>query len=587
MWLARVSGMNRMYNKKAFLIGVCWLSAFVTSANAYAASLYELTDLGLLRITQQESQNLKLHINANNQVVGWLRLGPGNSGKIIGFLWSEANGFSYLPSSTNQNQFNAINNARQIAGVLQDANGFDQAVRWNANFTTPLTLGTLGGSSSVANAINSSGNIAGASETASGIEQAFVWSGSTLIPLTLDERQSSADDINDVGNVAGTIGPFQNSQAFYWSGSAIVELNSIDANVVNSWAGEINNLNQMVGGMEYSFDSSASPRFNRMRAFRWDVGTGLTNLGSEIAHATWANAINNSSLVVGAVMQDFINRQALLWDGEIAYNLNVLTQNAESWNLIDATDINDAGNIVGIGLVEGQYRGFLLKPIVASVATADMSINIRRGSPATKPGARALSINASDQLILEAKNQGPSIATDVAFDIDTNMPITPDDVISDNAICASQADNINCVITTMLVGDEELLTLDLTAVPAGEYDITVDISANELDPGANYDNQISEQLTLTKPLLPIIDPGSGDSTTVDKGTEQQTPSDQDSTEVSDPEGSSEPRNDSSTVSAEGAGSGCTVGSNTALDPLLWLLCGLATLVLLRNKTQLN
>lgn len=52
---------------------------------------------------------------------------------------------------------------------------------------------------------------------------------------------------------------------------------------------------------------------------------------------------------------------AFVYDGSLR-NLNQLLPAGIGWELIEATDINDAGQIVGYGRFQGRIRAFLLTP---------------------------------------------------------------------------------------------------------------------------------------------------------------------------------------------------------------------------------
>jgi hypothetical protein len=71
-----------------------------------------------------------------------------------------------------------------------------------------------------------------------------------------------------------------------------------------------------------------------------------------------AKGINNLGEIVGTS-----DGRAVYWDlsrGQI-YDLNTEETDAQGWHLTDARDINDAGQIVGYGTLNGQVRGFLLE----------------------------------------------------------------------------------------------------------------------------------------------------------------------------------------------------------------------------------
>ena len=45
------------------------------------------------------------------------------------------------------------------------------------------------------------------------------------------------------------------------------------------------------------------------------------------------------------------------------YDLNSLIDPAAGWTLLAASAVNDAGQIVGLGMIHGHIHGFLLNPI--------------------------------------------------------------------------------------------------------------------------------------------------------------------------------------------------------------------------------
>ena len=73
-------------------------------------------------------------------------------------------------------------------------------------------------------------------------------------------------------------------------------------------------------------------------------------------------AVNNAGVVVGAA-QSSTTLTAWSYDSVFGYsNLNSVI-NAPGWVLQSAGDINDAGQIIGAGLFNGQRNSFLLTPI--------------------------------------------------------------------------------------------------------------------------------------------------------------------------------------------------------------------------------
>jgi hypothetical protein len=73
--------------------------------------------------------------------------------------------------------------------------------------------------------------------------------------------------------------------------------------------------------------------------------------------------INHRGDAVGSSMPFSLDSHALLFSGGRAYDLHDLIDPTTGWRLIYAFDINDHGQIVGWGRVDGNWAGFLLDPI--------------------------------------------------------------------------------------------------------------------------------------------------------------------------------------------------------------------------------
>ena len=104
----------------------------------------------------------------------------------------------------------------------------------------------------------------------------------------------------------------------------------------NSYAADINDLGQVVG---YSIDPA--------RAFIWESGQGMTDLGSP--PDSFARAVNNHGQVVGEMRQEtgigLPIWQSFQWERDTGLvDLRDLPGNPP---LINVTDINDAGDILG------------------------------------------------------------------------------------------------------------------------------------------------------------------------------------------------------------------------------------------------
>jgi probable HAF family extracellular repeat protein len=88
--------------------------------------------------------------------------------------------------------------------------------------------------------------------------------------------------------------------------------------------------------------------------------------------ATWnvANAINNSGAIVGRAMfiDGDVSSHAFVYNNGRLQDPNSLIPAGSGWILTSATSVNDAGDIVGSGTLNGQDHTFLLAPMVPAVS---------------------------------------------------------------------------------------------------------------------------------------------------------------------------------------------------------------------------
>jgi len=188
-----------------------------------------------------------------------------------------------------------------------------------------IDLGTLGGSSSRALAVNNAGVVVGAARTSEGSEHAFVWN-----PVTRRMR-----DLGTLGVVAGRDYSFR------------------------SEATGINDHGQIVGN-SCSEEWPAS-----CMAFLWEPRTRQLQPLLRPGASTFARAINNHGVVVG----DLDLTVAAWWTRAQGWQLiNDPSRDADGY--ASATDINDRGQIVGLGSPEipGPDSGET-EPFVFSLAS--------------------------------------------------------------------------------------------------------------------------------------------------------------------------------------------------------------------------
>lgn len=210
-----------------------------------STSTYELLDAN-------SEVNAAFGINNNGQVVGaYIGTGEGP-----GLLWQ--------PHSTTPTLLNwlvgysgswarGINDKGEIVGHLAgyQSSMDDHAALWHTDSTTPIELGTLGGSGSNAAGINNNSQVVGSAYTSNGNLHATLWQTGLSMPIdlgTLGGRSSWADAINNNGDMVGTSYTSDGTiHASLWlaGSTTAVDLGTLGSN--NSYAYDINDNGQVVG----------------------------------------------------------------------------------------------------------------------------------------------------------------------------------------------------------------------------------------------------------------------------------------------------------------------------------------------------
>jgi probable HAF family extracellular repeat protein len=246
-----------------------------------------------------------------------------------------------------------INDAGQVVGGSYLA-GDSGPVAFLYTGGTMSSLGTLGGSASSAASINSAGQIAGYSYTSNDVAMhAVLFSAGSVIDLgTLGGPSSSALAVNSAGQVTGDsdTADFQN-HAFLFSGGVMSDVGTLGGSF--STPNGLNDLGQVVG------DSSTSNNV-ATHAFVYSGGQ-MFDLGTLNGGDSSAAGINNSGQVVGQ-STDSTGTRAFLSRNGVMTDLNTLLPANSGWVLLTADFINDAGQIAGSGVFNGNYTSYLFTP---------------------------------------------------------------------------------------------------------------------------------------------------------------------------------------------------------------------------------
>jgi len=239
----------------------------------------------------------------------------------------------------------AINDAMQVAGSCYRSGSGDYAVVWDAEGTpTPVQDGAK--LADVALGINNLGHVVGTEANVG-----YVWKGGKLKMLgTLGGSRSTPADINDKGVIVGssTLPGDTVVHAFVYRNGQMTDLNWPWA---MSYATGVNERGHIVG---WSGDTAYTSHAIL------DNGTTITDLGRH----TSAQGINNLDQVVGTRTVDGESHAFIYTHGRV-YDLNTRLDATSDpgWKLRVAYDINDAGVIVGWGILNGSYQPVVLTPL--------------------------------------------------------------------------------------------------------------------------------------------------------------------------------------------------------------------------------
>jgi len=334
---------------------------------------YRITTLGTLGGTASQAYG----INSHGHVVGQATNSAGQLRAVIWDVAGNATDLGTLGGATSQ-AF-AINDLGEITGRAARADGRRRAFYLGAAGQALQELPTLGGQAASGTedgtgfGINESSVIGGHARDATGQLVAFTWSASSGIVSagTPGGSNSRAWDINEVGELGGWGRDAANQIVGYrWSPGSDFELVGQLASGDEMFGVGVNDDGDVVG---------AAQQTGRSRAWFWD-GTSLVDLGAAPGFTgAAANLVNNLDQVVGVsyrfdATNALIDATATLWDDGLAYNLNDFLPPGSGWYLQNARNLNDAGQIVGWGILNGQTRAFLLDPIQATPVPEPSSV---------------------------------------------------------------------------------------------------------------------------------------------------------------------------------------------------------------------
>ncbi len=306
------------------------------------ADFWTITDLGRFPGGVPVAEG----VNDLGWVVGSSWQTPG--GPMRAFLWRDGV-MQDLGAPPGHSNAYAVNNRGQVVGGSIVSGMFV----WENGMFRPLP--TLGGSGGVARAISANGLVAGGSTTPGNVAyHAAFWQNGVVLDLgTLGGPRSDAGGVNSRGQVVGVADTvsFGRPNAFLWENGVMRSLGTVGG--FESRAAAINELG-WVAGMAHNIGGFE-------RAFLWQDGV-MTNLGTLGGTHSWANDLNDLGWVVGRSFTGTGGAHGFLWRDGVMLNLNDLLPPDSGWILLEATGINNFGQIIGIARNQGTSAAFLLTP---------------------------------------------------------------------------------------------------------------------------------------------------------------------------------------------------------------------------------
>jgi probable HAF family extracellular repeat protein len=313
------SNYGQALNNKGQVVGFSATAGNVT----YDPYLTGANGVGIADIGSLGGYTLAYAVNDVGQVAGYGQPAgfPNGQAFLTGPNGARIAALGTLSAGT-YSRATGVDNTGQVVGFIGNGNtNTDTAFIIRVKGGALQTLGTLGGASSDANAINGSGRIAGYAETAVAADDAFI-------------TGPDGGPMRDLG-----IGP-------------------------DSFANAINN-NGQVAGTAYN---TSNGTYAFVTTTNGGAATQLGNLGGTNAAAF---GVSNAGQVVGWAQTATGNYHAFVYGTNGMIDLNSLVTLVDGAYLIQATAINDRGQIVAQASDNDTY---LLSPPVSQQMGAVLQI---------------------------------------------------------------------------------------------------------------------------------------------------------------------------------------------------------------------
>jgi VCBS repeat-containing protein/probable HAF family extracellular repeat protein len=341
--------------RRANLVKPCWRGLEGLEPRVLLSTAYAISDLG---VPANTDSSYARDINNSAIVVGYATE-SGLFPVTRAFVYDPATGMQDLGTLGGDDAgATAINDVGQIAGWAYDAAGKIKGFRYDPG-TGMFDLGGLGTNAGVyPQGINAAGAVVGTSFY-NGMQVAFLYTDAGGIQIAGGAPSSTRTylgyDVNDAGKIVGYSYPI---------GAFITGPDGVGVGTLGTgWAYAVNNSDQVTGSTG-AFDPDS-------HLFRYTPGVGVVDLGSLPGGETVGLDINAAGQIVGKGKAGDGVDHAIYWDdADGLVDLNHLIAPESGWFLQSATGLNDQGQIVGSGVINGQTRAFVLTPDSGTDATA-------------------------------------------------------------------------------------------------------------------------------------------------------------------------------------------------------------------------
>ncbi len=315
------------------------IAVTLTMAAPAGAATYRVVDLGTLGGASSAATDL----NNAGAVVGWSRTA---SGSVHAVVWRNGRMTDIGTLGGPTSMATGISNTFAVVGTASVAAGQPQhGFLWRANQGAMHNVGIP-----LPVRIGGSGAIIGNATTAGGESVAAYRNQRGWLRLPLRGFDGShGEDVNDAGTAVGTLFDDPHGSApFVYADGVLTVLPSVPTAAETS-ADAINDAGQIAG-----------QTFDPLGIVLWD-GVSWQPIPTPALVEPEIHDMNDCAQIVGAHHPDvFFKPHAFLIANGVGVDLNSQIPAGSGWRLGTANAINDAGEIAGVGRHHGKRHAFLL-----------------------------------------------------------------------------------------------------------------------------------------------------------------------------------------------------------------------------------